>query len=683
MRLIRPLLPLSCALLIMSLAPVTAAPITDAPFQELKSYDSQNRKPVEAINQMIREAPEGSPAWADIETRLIAVLDDPASTFAAKQEVGHMLRKIGTARSVPSLARMLTDDKLNNVARYALERNADPSAARALRDALATAKGTALIGVIDSIGNRGDVLAVPALRPLATDANADVANAAIAALGKMGAPTAVAILQALPNKSPFVYQALVSNADRMASQRLLARQALTLYRMVMQDKTAPAPARLAATHGLLVSDATGAMPLVLNLMRGDDTAMRALATRYVRLIPAGANVGPLVAGVERLPGAGEAQLLAALADRGERTLLPVLERAAISTDPDVRLAALRGFATMQGDAGAALLLAKTAAKPVVNADRDAARASLAAMRGAAVDQAIIAAIPTAEPAVKTELIQSLGQRYTKGVKPTLFKLADDTDAGVQNAVMNALRDLAGAEDYPTLVNLLLTTKSGGVRSAAEDLVLRVSKKVPTEGDRTSALIAGLNGGPLDAKTSILKVLGSIGGTQALNTVRSSLKDPDAQVQDAALRALSNAPDTEVMPDLLEIAKSDTNKVHQVLALRGYLRLADTLARRPNASPKLETYEPVIKLATEPQEKKTIISGLTRINTPESLALVASMLDDESVRNEAAQAAISIAKSIAGKNPKEAKAALDKVTATVKDDNIVKQANEVLKGIKTA
>ena len=60
-----------------------------------------------------------------------------------------------------------------------------------------------------------------------------------------------------------------------------------------------------------------------------------------------------------------------------------------------------------------------------------------------------------------------------------------------------------------------------------------------------------------------------------------------------------------------------------------------------------------------------------------------MLDDEAVRNEAASAIISIAKNLKDKSPGEARAALEKVTGVVKDENILKQANEVLGGIKTA
>ena len=660
----------------LAVSPVRAA-VDETPFQELKSYDFQNRKPVEAIRRMIREAAADDAALAEIETRLLGVLEDPAATFAAQQEVGRMLWTVGTARSVPALAKMLTDEKASDVARYALERIADPAAGKALRDALAVAKGKSLVGIINSLGNRRDAIAVAALQPLAGDQDAAVADAAITALSRIGTPAAIAILQAQPNKSLAVYQALLASANRMQQQNQ-SGDALAIYRQIVQDKTSPMPARLAATRGVLTGDPEQSMPLLVELLRGDDADLRGLAVRFVREMPAATNAAVLVAAAEKLPSTSQVLLLGALADRGDRSLLPVLLRAAASEDADVRLAALRGFATMEGTADAVMLLAKAAVQAKGGPEKDAARASLAAMRGATVDDAIMAAIPGAEATIRNELILSLGQRAVKGAKPLLFRLAADADPAVQNAALGALGEVAGVNDYPAAAKLLLETKNDAVRGAAENLVVRLARQVPTEGDRTAPLLAGVVGAPVETKISLLKVLGAMGGTAALNAVRAELKSDDPKVQDATVRALAATPDAAALNDLLDIAKSSQNKVHRVLALRGYLRLVDASAGRAGADLKL--YEPVIPLATDASEKKTLISGLGRINSPEALAVVAPMLDDEAVRNEAASAVIGMARGISGKNPREARTALEKVVALVKDEAIVKQANDVSKGI---
>jgi HEAT repeat protein len=401
----------------------------------------------------------------------------------------------------------------------------------------------------------------------------------------------------------------------------------------------------------------------------------------------------LIAEVEKLPAPGQSLLLGALAERGDAAFLPVLMRASASPEPQVRLAALRAFAPVQGNAEAALLLAttiargssnaelaKTMARGAMNAERDAARASAATIRGAAVDEALIAAIPTAEPDVRRELVYILGQRYNKNAKPLLFNLATDEKMGAQTHAMNALGEVAGAEDYPAAVKLLLETRDNGVRGAAEGLVVRLARLVPDENQRTDTLMAGMTGASPDTRISLLKVFGALGGGASLSALRADLQHVDPKVQDAAIRALASSPDTDAMKDLLELARNTPGKAHQVLSLRGYLRLAETASQRTDAKFE-EIYEPAVKVATEAQEKKTIISGLARFNSPGALAMLAPYLDDEAVRGEAALAALGIARSVAGKNPVEAKASLDKIVAVVKDEGIVNQANELLKNIK--
>lgn len=669
------------ALWALSLAtsPLWAAPVGDVPFQALKSYDFQKRNPGHEIGQMIGTATDAQ-MLGEIETKLVGVLEAPESTFGARYEVARLLRRVGTARSVPALSKLLTDDRLGDVARYALERNTDASAGKALRAALPMATGKASIGIINSLGNRGEAEAIMVLRPFLGNANADVVSATVAALGKIATPEAVAVLQGVPKKDLAWHQSMIASAGRMLSQPKTANAALGIYRRIMQDKASPVAARIAATRGLLIGDKSQTTPLLLQVLSADDTDLQGVAVRFVREMPPGSNALPLLLGMDKLPIQSQTLLIGALADRGDKVLLPGLMRAVGAPSPEVRLAALRALASMPGDAQATLLLAKTAARAGERMEREAARMSLAAMRGATVDEAIIAAIPTAEPDVMAALVVGIGQRVNSSARSLVFKLADHADSGVQNAAMNALGELVKPDDYFALVRLLLNTKSEAVRNAAENLVLRVSKQMPNEAERTGMLVAGLATAPIETKASLLKVLGAMGGTVALGAVRAELKSNDPKLQDFAVRALANAPDVEAMKDLLEIAGSSANQTHRILSLRGYLRLAEAVVSKQGDKPDLSVYEQALKIATGADEKKSVISGLARVNASGTLTMLTPMLDDEAVRNEAALAAIGIARNLREKNPQEVKTILEKVVVVSKDGETLKQANEILKAI---
>ena len=99
------------------------------------------------------------------------------------------LERIGKGESVPGLAKLMTaqDEHLRDYARRALEKNPDSSATDALLKALADAKDSKWkIGVINSLGTRGDETAIQPLSEALGDSDPKVAAAAVTALTNIG-----------------------------------------------------------------------------------------------------------------------------------------------------------------------------------------------------------------------------------------------------------------------------------------------------------------------------------------------------------------------------------------------------------------------------------------------------------------------------------------------------------------
>lgn len=109
-----------------------------------------------------------------------------AVTAHERAEACQALAVIGGPNSVPTLAGLLDDRQLAAYARTALEVIDDPSAGKALRDALPDLEGQLLIGVITSIGARRDREAVPALTELVADSKRGAGEAALVALARIG-----------------------------------------------------------------------------------------------------------------------------------------------------------------------------------------------------------------------------------------------------------------------------------------------------------------------------------------------------------------------------------------------------------------------------------------------------------------------------------------------------------------
>jgi HEAT repeat protein len=144
---------------------------------------------------------------------------------------------------------LLTDEKLSHMARYALERMPCECGVDAMRDALGKVKGNLKIGVINSLGVRRDAKATGALVGLLKDSDKGIANAAAAALGKIGSPEAAKALSGLPESLP-VADALLACAEQLLADGKKI-DALTIYKTLLKSEIKHV--KLAATRGMLAA----------------------------------------------------------------------------------------------------------------------------------------------------------------------------------------------------------------------------------------------------------------------------------------------------------------------------------------------------------------------------------------------------------------------------------------------
>jgi len=157
----------------------------DADFQKLMTYTfGDSREPLMVIQDRIRAS------YGDAEERLnlelqLAELLKIESSWECKDFACRQLMIVGTKKSVKALSGLFGNEKTADMARFALEKINDPSADKALCDALEGASGKTLVGIINSLGERRSASSVSALEGFASNADSDVAKAAKDALAKI------------------------------------------------------------------------------------------------------------------------------------------------------------------------------------------------------------------------------------------------------------------------------------------------------------------------------------------------------------------------------------------------------------------------------------------------------------------------------------------------------------------
>lgn len=282
---------------------------------------------------------------ADEMPDLVKVLSSDADTFA-KAQACQRLAAVGEAEAVPALAALLPDEQLSAYARSALETIGGPSAAAALLDAVPKLDGGLRIGVVNSLGVIGEKRAVEPLEGMVRGPDADLAAAALAALGRIATPESREVLlwaltEGPAERRPAAAEGCLACARRLLDRGRPADAVKVLYRV--RQAEVPEHLRLAAACRTMVARGAAGVPMLREHLRSGDRATWAMTLRAVREMSAPAVTQALV---EELKGADpelQVMIIHALAERDDKRAQEAIKEMTISDSLEARLAALKAL----------------------------------------------------------------------------------------------------------------------------------------------------------------------------------------------------------------------------------------------------------------------------------------------------------------------------------------------------
>ena len=643
------------------------------PYQEIRNREyGTSDEAFEAIQEEVGEA--DSNEYASIEAKLIGVIEDPQATVAGKQFACRMLRIVGSEKCIPAVRKLLTHEKLAHMARWVLRGMESDAADRALRQALANTSGKIRIGMIETIGERGDPKALDQLSKLAGSSDKETATAALRAIGKIGTPAAASVLEEVDVPdflTVTLCDAYLNCADKLAATGRKDR-AEQIYGKVFKGDYR-ALVRAAAFGQMVELQQAEAIPLVIEMLDADEPELKQAAAQAVLDIEGERATRRFARELPDLKAEAQASLLGVLAARGETDgLTPVVNKLADSDNEAVRVAAIRALVPL-GNASSVDVVAAA-----LSGDREvsrAARDTLLNIQGDGVVRELIQQAKTGPAAVRAEVIDILAERDVSDAAPTLYAAAGDSNSRVRRAAVQALGTLGGPGDLGRLVNMLLDPVSQGDRGVLERSITTIAGRMDDREARTETVIDALDKADAGTKGNLLSILGSLGGKNALAAVRKYVGSENEEVRKAAVRALSRWPSTAPMSVLARLAKNADDTATRILALRGYIRMIGEADG--SSETKLDLYENAMDLASRTQEKRMVLAGMAELTGEKALRTVEEYLDDESLSNEAMQAYASIAASLGGSNPDLARKSLERVIREAEIDRVKNQAREAL------
>ena len=609
----------------------------------------------------------------------------PETARPARIWMLRQLERIGKAESVGPVAKLLdeNDNEIRDLARRVLQNDPAEAAGRALREHLQAAHPMDWqVALINALGARRDHAAVGQFTKLAGGHELPVAKAALAALGDEGSAEALQALRGLHGEAAALGAARADAILRCAARVQAAGNkgaAAQAYRELLEAQALGISIQIGALRGVAATDDVTYASAVVVARLADPNADFALRGVAAELAPTlrGIKISDLLAALDPV---GQMLLCGPVADRGDAADLASVTALVASANEDVKLAAVKALSKL-GDVSSISVLAQTAADST-GAVRDAARKSLARLRAKGVDEAVVAKLKDAPPAIRVELVTAIAARRYKAAFPELLRLAVAPPEDVQVAAFAALGELAAESDTPAVLKALLQARDEKVRTAAEDAVATVCNRIDKPEERARPVLAFYSDATADVRVSLMRVLGRVGGAAALAEIRKASQSTDEALQDAAIRGLAKWPGIEVLDELLVIARKSPNKTHRVLALQGCIRLFALPSERKSAAT-LALYKDALQLAERPEEQKAVLGGLVEVRRLDALKLAEQYLDNEALRAEAQNAVVRIAGALGPVFPDECRPAIARVVEATPGEELKKRADAALETIKKA
>ncbi len=626
---------LSAASLAAQGQPKAATPSLDEILKAVAAYDGGIQSAaVWQLNDYVNARKDDAAGRAECEARLLQFLK-AAQTPVARMVAARQLRVIAGDSAVPALQVLLVDDRTSDMAIYVLQTLPGKPAETALVQALAKAKGPTRAAIIAALAERREADAIPALVPLLKQAES--ARGAALALGSIGTDAAAKALVAAYPTAPAALKPILASATLKCAEKALAAKdapaALRLYDGLAADTSLPVPLKKAVAMGRISASGPAAQGVLAEMLNGPDEDLQAAAIARIRRVIAPQGIAPVAAVLPRLPAALQVQMLAVLSGYPADAVRPTVLEAARSTSLPVRLAALKALESV-GDASSVSVLADMASK-TRGSEQAAARSALGMLKGRPVDDAILAMLAQKpSEAVQGELLLAVADRRIFAARPAVAVALDSPSPRVRVQALKALRSLGTPSDIPRVLDLLLKTDDESERTEAETTTAALARKIVRGASRSMAVQARLRQEKEPAaRAKLIAVLGRVGDDSALPPVRAALADTNAEVADAAVRAIADWPTGAAREDAMRLASESKDETHKLLAIAGLIRIIglDDYRAPELAVADLKT---AAGFAWRPEERKLVLGELVKFPCSAALELARGFAADPDVKAEA-------------------------------------------------
>jgi serine/threonine protein kinase len=253
-----------------------------------------------------------------------------------------------------------------------------------------------------------------------------------------------------------------------------------------------------------------------------------------------------------------------------------------------------------------------------------------------IDARIVEFATTREmlPDVRETLIRDvLRKRKNPAIVPSLMAYArSTTDVKSAVAALEAVRFMAGDEQFENFLDVIQSTKQEEIRKAASDTLAEIIRKSPNRAAIAEKLASAYETAVEDTvRYSLLHLLGRCSGPKAMDLVRKALEGTEPKDQIAAITALSTWGDGSAFPILTDFIGTTKDESMRNRAFDGAMRFLTDPSLTHDLSAAEEQWNLISSRARTRNEQEKVIRSVTNFDDDWAIKLIEKYIDSDDDR----------------------------------------------------
>jgi HEAT repeat protein len=548
-----------------------------------------------------------------IEPKLINVLNDKNTSPAAKAFAAEQLYRICDEDTIADFGKMLLRKATSDHARIGLEKIDHSDAQSALLLALDKASGTILVGIIQSLGERGEPSAAKSLRRLAMSGNAQITEPALEALGKIPGPESMDTLDWCRSNLRRSMRPKATKAYMQCGWKSLSTGDLETASDIFDSlliEIEPLDVRKEAMSGYIRASGVGSVPVILETLQNGPPELQKVAVEEAGLIPGVEATEALIVAYPDLTDTNQGVLLGILGVRGDPVSLPILIQGVHHRIPALRIVALEALQPFN-NADAVIELLKTAATGSEQ-EKALAHAAIIAIDEPRLNDTLVKAGMNADNAIRNESIRYMQLKKVRKGVPALIRIAERDVAPMRMRAITAIGHVGSPDQVPSLLDLMAMHSDSGTLGNIIDSIDRIVGDAPPGENRVFHVAEASSDSDysVDVRVRLVQLLGKIQDDAGLPALSRASKDSSEIIQSAAVNALALWPNPNPIYDLERAARSGRTSAIQQTAYDGALNLVGKNKTLTDAD-RLKIYKRQVRLAKTTEQKIRFIEEINK------------------------------------------------------------------------